>query len=149
MTKKEYLKCYRRACKSLDNLSKELNTLDSNIDIQSIDYSAVRVQSSSSGDAAIINEVNKSMYLHKCRLERYNMLKDLISDINNSIEGLENDVEKRLIDYHFRANLTFSNIAEVMNYSERHLKRICNNALSHLIMPDKYIELSEFLLGLY
>ncbi len=148
MTKKEYLKCYQKACKRIDEISKELNTLDSNIDVQSIDYAAVRVQSSSNGDGAIINAVNKSMYLYKCRLETYDLLTELISDINNSIEGLENDFEQRLLDYHFRDDLTFSNIAELMNYSERHLRRIYNKALSHLIMPDKYIELTEFLLGL-
>lgn len=61
----------------------------------------------------------------------------LFDDILKKIKSLKNKNEDDVMFYKYIRRKNFAEIAEKMNYSERHTRRIHNKALEHLIIPEE------------
>ena len=61
----------------------------------------------------------------------------LFDDILKKIKSLKNQNEDDVMFYKYIRRKNFAEIAEKMNYSERHTRRIHSNALEHLRIPEE------------
>lgn len=61
----------------------------------------------------------------------------LFDDILKKIKSLKNQNEDDVMFYKYIRRKNFAEIAEKMNYSERHTRRIHNKALEHLRIPEE------------
>lgn len=68
--------------------------------------------------------------------ERYTRIK-LYKDISQRIRKLKSKNENDVMFYHYIKGLEWYEIAEKMNYSERHILRIHGKALAHLQLSEK------------
>ena len=61
----------------------------------------------------------------------------LFDEISKKIKSLKNQNEDDVMFYKYIRRKNFAEIAEKMNYSERHTRRIHNKALEHLSIPEE------------
>lgn len=61
----------------------------------------------------------------------------LFDEISKKIKSLKNKNEDDVVFYKYIRRKNFAEIAEKMNYSERHTRRIHNKALEHLRIPEE------------
>ena len=56
-------------------------------------------------------------------------------NIEVAIESLKDPREKRAMDLHYIKGLTWSEVAEAMEYDVRHILRLHGSALQHIVIP--------------
>lgn len=124
---KEYLRHLRRLEVCIEQRQEELNRLRELIGCNAIDYGE-RVQTSPSADS-IPNEVIRRAELEadiSRKIERFLQLKHKII---NEIQSLDNAVYVKILYMRYVEYKSLDEIAEKMNYSYVHMKRLHGYAL--------------------
>lgn len=89
----------------------------------------------------------KTMYmLMEKQDELNNKLKKLIqlkAEIAAVIEQVENKNEQLVLSYRYLKNLTWLEIGTLLHVDERTVRRWHGRALSHVVVPEKYIKKSK------
>lgn len=138
MTSREFLKKYQWVAieaRELENIIVEI--YENEIRLPGLSFSE-RVSSSQSGDKSMINTIvaiskKKELFENKlfdCR--------ETMNDIKNSIEAVQDDRMKIILEKRYIGGKTLEEIAEDMNYSSRHIRRLHHNALNIIKVPEKY-----------
>ena len=125
---KEYLRQLHRLELCIEQRQEELNRLRELIGCHAIDYGD-RVQTSPSADS-IPNEVIRRAELEadiSRKIERFLQLKHKII---NEIQSLDNAVYVKILYMRYVEYKSLDEIAEKMNYSYVHMKRLHGSALN-------------------
>ena len=72
--------------------------------------------------------------------EELNQLIRLRSEIQETINQVENVDERLILTYRYLKNCSWSQISEELCVSDRTIRRWYNNALSHVEVPTHYLE---------
>ena len=133
--KKDYLRKYRESIRRISRIEaeiEEVRSMKTSISVGGNDgMPRGSGQSDLSSYAATLDKLERDLIC-----ERYNRIK-LYTDIRNRIENLPNTNEKDVLFFRYVKGLEWYEIAEKMNYSERHIHRFHGKALVHLIIPEK------------
>ena len=135
--KKEYLKGYRGHVRRINRIETELAELRAMRSSMSVNNDGMphgSGQSDLSGYAAELDRLERSLI--KERYERIRTYKDIAI----RIKKLKSENEKDVLFYRYIAGLAWWEIAEKMNYTERHVTRLHGKALAHLKIPKDVLE---------
>ena len=131
--KKKFLqKAYRLAeeieinQEELDKL-KELSTM-----LKGVDYSQTKIQTSGSGNAAFVNQVNELVELENKINAKLSELKELRSNIWKAIYTLENTEERLVCLYRYLKFYDWDTVSSKMHLSPRQVHRVHGLALNHI-----------------
>lgn len=125
MTGKEYLSQAYRLVENIESYTEEIKSLS---DIVSNSGISERVQTSPTGDniPKTVEKINE----YKNKLEKsLSCLVALHNEINSVIEQVSDPDEKLLLRLKYINRKSWQEIADVMGYSERHVKRLHEKAL--------------------
>lgn len=127
--KKRYLRSYRESVRKIKRIEEEIN------EIQSMKMSASSFGNDGmphgrgGGDlseyAATLDKMERDLVREKNRRIQ------LYKKISMEIDSVENDNEKDILFYRYVKGKELWEIAELMGFSERHIRRIHGDALEH------------------
>ena len=112
--------------KELDKL-KELSTM-----LKGVDYSQTKIQTSGSGNAAFVNQVNELVELENKINAKLSELKELRSNIWKAIYTLENTEERLVCLYRYLKFYDWDTVSSKMHLSPRQVHRVHGLALNHI-----------------
>lgn len=64
--------------------------------------------------------------------QKQNLLKQGDSKIMSMVQSLDNPISRKVLRYRYIEKLEWQEIADIMNYSERHIYRLHDNAIKKL-----------------
>jgi hypothetical protein len=132
--KKEYLRSYRAHVKRIDRIEAELLELRSmrvSVSINNDGMPHAHNVTDLSGYAAELDELER-----KLLEERYQCIM-AYKDIVRRIKRLRSENELDVLFYRYIKGMDWWEIAEKMDFAERHVYRIHGKALAHFQMPKK------------
>lgn len=129
--KKDFLKSYRRAARKEQRILEKIQELRMNKMFPSVANDGMPHGSSQSGLDAYIEKLSE----RQAELKAIQLEKAICkSDIEKLIYNLHNENEQIVLRLHYIDGMTWSNIADELNYSERHIHRIHASALKNINM---------------
>lgn len=132
--KKKYLREYRvhvRRIRRIEAELVELRTMKMGTSVKNDGMPHGCGQSDMSGYAAELDLLERDLIQ-----EREQMLADY-KDICDRIKGLQSENERSVLFYRYIKGLTWWEIAEKMEYSERQIHRCHGKALIHIKIPEE------------
>lgn len=141
MTVKECLESVRLKRAEVESIKSELAYLRENMDLLSgIDYSAPRVVSSPDGDSAMINVISRIQILEDKLAKKLDVLLSQVTEIEISIRCISDDTLRVILFDRYINDMSFADIAEKMNYSERQIYTLHKIALNSIIIlhPERF-----------
>lgn len=136
--KKEYLRSYQTHVRRVHRITEEIAELRSMKISPSVNNDGMPHGSSGQGDlsgyAAELDQMEKELIDE--RYQRIKMYQVIVRQIKRLKSSNENDV----LFYRYIKGLDFWEIAEKMNFSERHITRIHGKALAHFEIPKDVLE---------
>lgn len=64
--------------------------------------------------------------------QKQNLLKQGDNKIMSMAQSLDNPISRKVLNYRYVEKLEWQEIADIMNYSERHIYRLHDNAIKKL-----------------
>ena len=130
MTAKEYLSRYLVAKREIDILLDQRQQLWEMMTKVTPTLQADRVQGGKPGKTEEI----RAMYsdLENEIFERYKKMADLMLEVKHAIYGVQNDAQRRVLEYRYINGMTFEKIAVKTDYSWRQVCRIHGKALQKI-----------------
>lgn len=135
--KKRYLRGYRdsvRRIKRIESEIEELRTMRMGMSTGGGGTGRKGWKSDLSGYAASLDGLEREL-----SRERANRMQ-IFKEVKKSIESLEDAQEQDVLFYRYVKGLTWWEIVEKMNYSERWILKIHGRALTHLKLLKEFIE---------
>ena len=127
--KKRFLWGYRDSVRRVERLATEIGEVRA----MQMDASAGRGEPGRSGWIHDLSDYAARLDRLERRLEQEQQSgKRLGARISDVISDLEDTREWRVMLYHYIAGMTWSQIADEIGYSERHVQRLHGRALAHL-----------------
>lgn len=136
--KKRYLSGYRTHVRRINRIETELAELRAMQLSMSMNNDGMphgSGQSDLSGYAAELDRQERDL-----EGERYERIQTY-KDIAKRIKRLKSENEKDVLFYRYISGLTWWEIAEKMNYTERWVLKIHGKALAHFEIPKEFIEI--------
>ncbi len=136
--KKRYLNGYRAHVRRINRIETELAELRLMRQSMSMNNDGMphgSGQSDLSGYMAELDEQERNLIR-----ERYERILTY-KDIAKRIKRLKSENEKDVLFYRYISGLTWWEIAEKMNYTERWVLKIHGKALAHFEIPKEFIEI--------
>lgn len=136
--KKRYLNGYRAHVRRINRIETELAELRLMRQSMSMNNDGMphgSGQSDLSGYMAELDEQERNLIR-----ERYERILTY-KDIAKRIKRLKSENEKDVLFYRYISGLTWWEIAEKMNYTERWVLKIHGKALAHFELPKEFIEI--------
>lgn len=136
--KKRYLNGYRAHVRMINRIETELAELRLMRQSMSMNNDGMphgSGQSDLSGYMAELDEQERNLIR-----ERYERILTY-KDIAKRIKRLKSENEKDVLFYRYISGLTWWEIAEKMNYTERWVLKIHGKALAHFEIPKEFIEI--------
>ncbi len=136
--KKRYLNGYRAHVRRINRIETELAELRLMRQSMSMNNDGMphgSGQSDLSGYAAELDRQERDL-----EGERYERIQTY-KDIAKRIKRLKSENEKDVLFYRYISGLTWWEIAEKMNYTERWVLKIHGKALAHFEIPKEFIEI--------
>lgn len=127
--KKRYLKGYRRHGKRIKRIEaeiEEIRIMKSNPSMHNDGMPRGTNTSDLSDYAAELDELEEELYQEGVEQVR------VYKEISWKIQKLEKEEERDVLFYRYIKGMEFWEIAKEMEYSERHVKRIHEQALAHI-----------------
>ena len=109
--------------------------------LDGLDYAKDRVQSSPTGDARIVNSINKVIRLESRLKEEIARLSEFTEDALSIILQLPNQRLRAVLIYKYIDFFSFREIAEKLDISERHVYSLHAEAIKSVVLPEKYIKM--------
>lgn len=135
--KKEYLHQYKESVRRLNRIQDKLDEIKNmrmSISINSDGMPHGSGQSDLSGYAAELDMLERDL-----EKEMYSRIK-LYDEISGQIKNVKNKSEQDVLYYRYIKGLSWWEIAEKMNYSERWIHKLHGKALVHFEFPKEFIE---------
>lgn len=142
MTTIEFLKQGKDIQKAIDSLKMALERTRAQMtSLDGLDYAKDRVQSSPTGDARIVNSINKVIRLESRLKEEIARLSEFTEDALSIILQLPNQRLRAVLIYKYIDFFSFREIAEKLDISERHVYSLHAEAIKSVVLPEKYIKM--------
>lgn len=135
--KKEYLREYRghvRRARRIEAEIMELQSMQASMSVNNDGMPHGSGQADLSGYAAELDKLERDLIK-----ERYERIMTY-QDIADRIKQLKSENEKDVLFYRYIKGLSWWEIAEKMNYSERWVLKIHGKALGHFELTKEFIE---------
>ncbi len=132
--KKAYLWTYRKHIRRIKRIESDLEEIRSMKQYPSVNNDGMPHASGTgdlSGYAATIDSKERELLA-----EKYSRIKEY-KEITRRIELLQNENEKDVLHYRYIKGLEWWEIAEKMNYTERHIHRYHGQALKNFKLPEE------------
>lgn len=137
---REYLGQIREVKELIDNKKFTLEHLRSAAStISSPNSSGMQVDGSKDQEAGYAKRVQKIVDLEKEIEEYINYFIELESEIFSVIKKVKCDTEREILKNYYLELMTWEQVAEKMNYTERHVKRLYREALKNVSIPQRSI----------
>lgn len=136
--KKEYLRKYRGHVRRISRIEAELaelRTMKLTISVNNDGMPHGSGRSDMSGYAAELDRLERNLIQERYR--RVTAYKETSAQIKN----LEDENERDVLFYRYIRGLSWWEIADRMNYSERWVLKIHGNALEHFKLPKEFMEI--------
>lgn len=114
---------YRRILRQLEYIETEINKL-------TVDYSKVKVQTSSTTDLA--DYIDRLSFLRKKAINEANDMINAMENCIRLIDLVENPNQRDILQLRFIEGKTLVETAEITDYSWRHVLRLQNDAINYL-----------------
>ena len=142
MTTIEFIKQGKDIQKAIDSLKMALERTRAQMtSLDGLDYAKDRVQSSPTGDARIVNSINKVIRLESRLKEEIARLSEFTEDALSIILQLPNQRLRAVLIYKYIDFFSFREIAEKLDISERHVYSLHAEAIKSVVLPEKYIKM--------
>lgn len=135
--KKEYLWKYQESVRRVARIESELAEIRAMKAGTAISYDGMPSKSGQSDLSDYAAELDKLE--RQLISERYNRI-ILYRDIERQIKRLKSKNENDVLFYRYIKGLDWWEVAEKMNYSERHVTRLHGEALVHFELPKDVLE---------
>lgn len=131
--KKKFLKKAYMLAEEIDFNQEELDKLrELSTMLKGVDYSQTKIQTSGSGNAAFVNQVNEIAELENKINAKLSELKELRNNIWKAIYTLDNTEERLVCLYRYLKFYDWKTVADKMHLSRRQAQRIHGFALNNI-----------------
>ena len=141
MTSRDYLCQAYRLDQKIDSNIRELSNLRRMIGSVSSPMLGERVQASRSGEAPFVSSLEKIMALEELINAEIDVLVNLKQQMRSVISAVPDTDERMVLRYRYIHNLTWEQISNELNESVSTVKRRHKAALSHVVLPENFIQI--------
>ncbi len=141
MTSREYLCQAYRLDQKIDSNIREVSYLRKMMGSISSPVLGDKVQTSRPAEAPFVRSIEKIMALEEKINSEIDLLVSLKEQMRDVIAAVSDTDERMVLCYRYIHNLTWEEISDELNESVSTVKRRHKSALSHVVLPEKIIEI--------
>ena len=141
MTSRDYLCQAYRLDQKIDSNIREVSYLRKMMGSISSPVLGEKVQTSHATEAPFVRSVEKILLLEEKINREIDLLVSLKSQMRNVIAALPDADERMVLCFRYIHNLTWEQISDELNESVSTVKRRHKSALTHVVLPEKIIQI--------